>query len=61
MTALQRHDEEIRIKTIQFYKAIKNNKWYVAYDIEKHIHSLIKERRLYLKLRKENNKNDKNI
>lgn len=49
-TALDRHDKEIKNTIFRIQRAVDDDCWKMVYDLERYLHQLIKDRKLYVKL-----------
>ena len=59
MTALERHDQEIKNTLIRINKCIENNSWILVNDLTRYLNKLLKQRNEYLKYKKKEKHHDR--
>ena len=52
MVALEKHDLEIKDTLARIDKCIQNNSWNLVYDLNKYLTRLLKERKEYVRYKK---------
>ena len=52
MVALKKHDQEIKNTLARIDKCIQNNSWNLVYDLTKYFNKLIKDRKDYVRYKK---------
>ena len=55
MVALERHDQEIKRTLARIDKCVDNNSWNLVYDLNKYLTRLLKERKEYVRYKKNDN------